>query len=78
VFEFLAEALGKEQLEEEWMKRAAARLTAQFKATRPINIECARLFHAAHGLVLYREKVFGPRGSEPNSEARHADVGRPR
>ena len=78
VFEFLAEALGKEQLEEEWMKRAAARLTAQFKATRPINIECARLFHAAHGLVLYREKVFGPRGSEPNSEARHSDVGRPR
>ena len=61
VFEFLAEALDKEQLEEEWMKRAAARLCAQFKATQPIDVECAKLFHATHGLVLYREKVFGER-----------------
>ncbi|MEX2027634.1 MAG: ADP-ribosylation factor-directed GTPase activating protein isoform b [Pirellulaceae bacterium] len=66
VFEFLAEALGKEQLEEEWMKRAAAKLCSQFKATKPIDVECAKLFHAAHGLVLYREKVFGPRTDAGN------------
>jgi hypothetical protein len=61
VFEFLAEALDKEELQEEWMKRAAAQLCSQFKATKPIDVECAKLFHATHGLVLYREKVFGPR-----------------
>jgi hypothetical protein len=61
VFEFLAEALDKEQLQEPWLKRAAARLCAQFKKTKPIDVECAKLFHATHGLVLYREKVFGPR-----------------
>jgi hypothetical protein len=60
-FEFLAESLDKQQLEEPWMKRAAAKLCAQFKKTQPIDVECAKLFHAAHGLVLYREKVYGPR-----------------
>jgi hypothetical protein len=60
-FEFLAEALDKKQLEEPWMKRAAAKLCAQFKKTQPIDVECAKLFHAAHGLVLYREKVYGAR-----------------
>lgn len=61
VFEFLAEAMEKKQLEEPWMKRAAGKLCSQFKATKPIDVECAKLFHAAHGLVLYREKVFGRR-----------------
>lgn len=61
VFEFLAEALNKEQLQEPWMTEAAAKLCQQFKSTKPIDVECAKLFHAAHGLVLYREKVFGPR-----------------
>lgn len=61
VFEFLAEALDKEELQEPWMKQAALRLCQQFKSTKPIDVECAKLFHAAHGLVLYREKVFGPR-----------------
>jgi hypothetical protein len=61
VFEFLAEALSKEELQEPWTKTAAWRLCGQFKSTRPIDVECAKLFHAAHGLVLYREKVFGPR-----------------
>lgn len=61
VFEFLAEALNKEELRQPWMKRAAWKLSEQFRKTRQIDVECAKLFHAAHGLVLYREKVFGPR-----------------
>lgn len=61
VFEFLAEALGKQELEEPWMKRAAWKLCEQFRKTKAVDVECARLFHATHGLVLYREKVFGPR-----------------
>jgi hypothetical protein len=67
VFEFLAEAQNKEQLEEPWMKRAAWKLCEQFRKTKAVDVECARLFHATHGLVLYREKVFGPReyGKKP-------------
>lgn len=61
VFEFLAEAQSKEQLEEPWMKRAASKLCEQFRKTKAVDVECASLFHATHGLVLYREKVFGPR-----------------
>ncbi|MBC7852646.1 MAG: hypothetical protein IAF94_04345 [Pirellulaceae bacterium] len=61
VFEFLAEAMNKEQLQEPWMKRAAWKLCEQFRKTKAVDVECARLFHATHGLVLYREKVFGPR-----------------
>ena len=61
VFEFLAEAMSKEQLAEPWMKRAAWKLCEQFRKTKAVDVECARLFHATHGLVLYREKVFGKR-----------------
>lgn len=61
VFEFLAEAMDKEELQQEWMKKAAWKLCEQFRKTKPVDVECAKLFHAAHGLVLYREKVFGPR-----------------
>ena len=61
VFEFLAEAMTKEQLEEPWMKRAAWKLCEQFRKTKAVDVECARLFHATHGLMLYREKIFGPR-----------------
>jgi hypothetical protein len=69
VFEFLAEAQTKEQLEEPWMKKAAWKLCEQFRKTKAVDVECARLFHAAHGLVLYREKVFGPREFGKESSA---------
>ena len=74
-FEFLAEALDKKQLEEPWMKRAAAKLCAQFKKTQPIDVECAKLFHAAHGLVLYREKVYGPRKFPANGRPETGNSG---
>jgi hypothetical protein len=36
-------------------------LCDQFKRTRPIDLECGALYHAAHGLQLYRARRFGPR-----------------
>ena len=30
--------------------------------TRELDLECGALYHAAHGLVLYRERVWGERG----------------
>jgi hypothetical protein len=59
--EFLATALDKEELQQPWVKRAVLDVCKLFRKTKPVDVECGALFHAAHGLVLYREKVFGPR-----------------
>lgn len=59
--EFLALTLSPEELKEEWMQRAAAKLCDLFRKTKSIDLECAALFHASHGLMLYRQKVFGDR-----------------
>jgi hypothetical protein len=67
--EFLATALDKEQLQEEWVKRATLDVCKQFRTTKPVYVECGALFHAAHGLVLYREKVYGPRTFGKASQA---------
>ena len=61
VLEFLTVALDKEELQQPWVKRALLDLCKLFRKTKPVDVECGALFHAAHGLVLYREKVFGPR-----------------
>lgn len=59
--EFLSLALEKEELEKEWARRAASYLCEVFERTEEVSLECGALYHAAHGLALYREKVFGPR-----------------
>jgi len=61
ILEFLSFALPKERLEERWIQRAVVYLCGLLERTRHIDLECGALYHAAHGLVLYREKVFGPR-----------------
>jgi len=61
VMEFLATALDKEELQEPWVQRAVLDVCKLFRKTKPVDVECGALFHAAHGLVLYREKVFGAR-----------------
>lgn len=59
--EFLALALDEEQLAQPWVTRAVVRLCELFELTRPFDLECGGLYHAAHGLVLYRQRRFGPR-----------------
>ncbi len=61
VLEFLALAMTEEQLREPWVKRAALRLCEIFDKTRDLPLECGALYHAAHGLALYRERLFGSR-----------------
>lgn len=61
VMELLAVSMTKEELEQEWVKRAAYKVTELFRKTKPIDMECGALFHAAHGLILYREKLYGPK-----------------
>jgi hypothetical protein len=59
--EFLSLALTDEQIHEPWVRRAAIHLCELFKKTESIELECGALYHAAHGLVLYRQRLFGPR-----------------
>jgi hypothetical protein len=71
ILEFLSFALPKEQLDDAWVRRAAAYLCRLLERTKHLDLECGSLYHAAHGLVLYRTKVYGPRES---TQARAADI----
>jgi hypothetical protein len=69
VLEFLCTAMNQEDLQQPWVKRATLDMCKTFRKTKPVDVECGALFHAAHGLVLYREKVFGPRTFGKDSAA---------
>jgi hypothetical protein len=69
--EFLTFALPQEELEKPWCRRAVAYLCRLLERTKHIDLECGSLYHAAHGLVLYRTKVYGSRESS-QSQARAA------
>jgi hypothetical protein len=59
VFEVLALALADERLGEPWVVRAADRLTTLLEQTADLDVECGALYHAAHGLAIYRGRVCG-------------------
>jgi hypothetical protein len=71
ILEFLSFALPKDRLDDPWIQRAVVYLCGLLDRTRHLDLECGALYHAAHGLVLYREKVFGsrPRGTRPDPTA---------
>ncbi|MCC6492109.1 MAG: ADP-ribosylation factor-directed GTPase activating protein isoform b [Pirellulales bacterium] len=68
ILEFLAFALPKERLQEPWIERAVVYLCDLLERTRHIDLECGGLYHALHGLVLYRDKAFGPREGAPRPD----------
>ncbi len=57
--EVLALAMDDERIKEPWVTQAAVNLCELFRLTREINLECGGLYHAAHGLMEYRERRFG-------------------
>ena len=59
--EFLTLAMTDEQLAEPWVQRAVVNLCKVFRKTRDYPLECGALYHAAHGLALYRHRVYGIR-----------------
>jgi len=61
VLEFLTLAMTDEQLREPWVQRAALYQCGLLDSTRDLPLECGALYHAVHGLVLYRERLFGRR-----------------
>lgn len=60
VFEVLAVALDDERLREPWVTRAADRLTSFLEQTADVPVECGGLYHACHGLAIYRRRICGP------------------
>lgn len=57
VFEVVVLALDDERLTEPWVTRAADRLVTLLEETADIDVECGALYHAIHGLLLYRERA---------------------
>jgi hypothetical protein len=41
------------------MTRAADRLVTLLEQTADVDVECGALYHAAHGLLLYSDRVCG-------------------
>lgn len=58
VLEFLSLALPEDQLNDDWVEMAVVAMCDIFDKTREVPLECGALYHAAHGLVLYRERRF--------------------
>jgi hypothetical protein len=59
--EFLAIATNGQQLREPWIRQAAVALVKLLDETRELPVECGGLYHAIHGLEIYRDRMYGPR-----------------
>lgn len=72
--EFLTVALDDEQLKAPWVTNAALFLCNLLEQTRNEDLECGALYHAAHGLHLYRVRRFGPREYVGTSQPAKAEL----
>jgi hypothetical protein len=59
VLEWLALALTKQELSEPWVQDAVNALVMMILESRSDPIEGGALYHAVHGLYIYRARVFG-------------------
>lgn len=57
IVEFLAVAATDKELRQPWVTRAVDYLCEVFEKTEKVDLECGALYHAAHGLVLYLERM---------------------
>jgi hypothetical protein len=64
VLEWLSLASTKKELSEPWMQEAANALVMMILESRTDPIEGGALYHATHGLYLYRARVFGTKTPE--------------
>jgi hypothetical protein len=59
VLEWLALALTDKELAEPWVQEAANNLVMMILESRTDPIEGGALYHATHGLYIYRARIFG-------------------
>ena len=71
IFEVLALALDDEEFSEPWITRAVERLVTLLERTSDVDVECGALYHAVHGLLLYKQRrcpdPAGPPAAVSNS-----------
>ena len=66
VLEWLSLYLPDRELHEGWMQEAASAVALMILDSRDMDIEGGALYHAAHGLHLYHDRVFGdPKARRP-------------
>ena len=58
--EFLAVALTRDELAADWVTDGVTRLCEQINDIRRLNPDCGTIYHAAHGLMLYRADLLRP------------------
>jgi hypothetical protein len=59
VLEVLALAVDDNELRSGRMRRAVEFLCKKIEETKIIGVGCGGLYHGAHGLMIYRERMFG-------------------
>jgi hypothetical protein len=74
VFEVLALALDDERLREPWVRRAADRLVTLLEQTSDLDVECGALYHAAHGLAIYRRRTCAGSTTKPPPDTDQAQA----
>ena len=55
--EWLVQAASDQQLRSDWMRRAVAAMAGDLIRHSDTTVQCGPLYHALHGLVLYRERT---------------------
>jgi hypothetical protein len=59
--EFLTVAMTDAQLNQPQVDLAVRHLCGLLRETKHLDLECGALYHAVHGLVLFRQRRIGPR-----------------
>jgi hypothetical protein len=72
--EVLAAGLSDQDLRQPYMTRAVNHLLDLLDRTKDLPLECGALYHAARGLMLYRDRLYGVRDySQPATPVAAAD-----
>lgn len=58
--EFLAVALPKERLQEQWVRNAVHVLSSELITHRKASVDCGPLYHSLNALRIYRDRVQPP------------------
>jgi hypothetical protein len=65
ILEWLALALSDEDIRQPWMAAAADALVVMILNNATRGLDGGAVYHAAHGLEIYRNRVFGPTPHPP-------------
>jgi len=63
IFEWLALAMTNDELQQPWVQKAAEALTSMILENMDRSLDSGALYHAAHGLEMYRARLWGPPGN---------------